>query len=104
MPGRGFLPLTVWIVKRIGCQLAAACEGISECCALLVDAVSSQELTMDGSIDISVRQGVRELSLHEIDEVSGGVAPLVIAGVAAGGLALGVGVGFAVVWLANKLF
>jgi lactobin A/cerein 7B family class IIb bacteriocin len=46
---------------------------------------------------------VRELSIEEIDQVSGGVAPLVVAGVAVGGFVLGVAVGFGLIYMTNQL-
>jgi lactobin A/cerein 7B family class IIb bacteriocin len=49
-------------------------------------------------------QGIVTLDEASLDDVSGGVAPLIIAGVAAGAFGVGVGAAIGVGYLANKLF
>lgn len=48
--------------------------------------------------------GIQELSFDEIDQVDGGLAPLAAAALAAGGgFALGVAVGFGLIYLAKHI-
>jgi lactobin A/cerein 7B family class IIb bacteriocin len=49
-------------------------------------------------------QGFVALDETSLDEVNGGVAPLLIAGAAAGGFALGVGAAIGVAYLVREIF